>query len=303
MAIHNKSHFNQGLQTINRLNKKNVNIENKSEKIIDNVLIYQKTDDCLNLLKDIPDNSIDLIVLDPPYNLDLAIWDTYDDYIGWANKWINECYRILKNEGNLVIFGGIQYLENKSGDLIEILHYIRHNTKFRLVNTIVWYYKNGMSAHRYFANRHEELLWFTKSKKYYFDLDSVRVKYNEEELKEALKDKRLIPENVMKGKNPTNVWQIGRLNGNSLERVGHPTQKPLKIIRQIVKSMSAPGSIVLDFFAGSGTTGAVCIEEGRNCILCDKDPELINYFSKHIQNLKTKKKYTFVSSINEIFKD
>jgi site-specific DNA-methyltransferase (adenine-specific) len=142
-----------------------------------------------------------------------------------------------------------------------------------------------MSAHRYFANRHEEIIWLTKTDKYYFDLDSVRVKYDEKELQLALRDKRLIPENVMKGKNPTNVWEIGRLNGNSLERVGHPTQKPLEIIRRIVKSLSYPDSIVLDFFAGSGTTGRVCIEEKRNCIMCDKDPKSQGYFKKHIENM------------------
>lgn len=144
-----------------------------------------------------------------------------------------------------------------------------------------------MSAHRYFANRHEEIIWLTKTKKYYFDLDSVRVKYDEKELKEALKDKRLIPENVMKGKNPTNVWEIGRLNGNSLERVGHPTQKPIELIRRLVKSLSFPDGIVLDFFAGSGTTGRVCIEEKRNCILCDSDSQTKSFFLKHIENMKT----------------
>ena len=142
-----------------------------------------------------------------------------------------------------------------------------------------------MSAHRYFANRHEEIIWFAKSDKYYFDLDSVRVKYSEKDLASALKDKRLNPDNVRKGKNPTNVWEMGRLNGNSLERVGHPTQKPLEVIRRLVKALSYPDSIVLDFFAGSGTTGRVCIEEKRNCIMCDKDAESKVYFSKHLENM------------------
>lgn len=93
----------------------------------------------------------------------------------------------------MAVFGGTQFQNAKSGDLIEIIYHCRHNTKFRLVNTIIWYYKNGMSAHRYFANRHEEVIWLAKTDKYYFDLDSVRVKYNEKELQLALKDKRLIP--------------------------------------------------------------------------------------------------------------
>lgn len=289
MAIHNKSHNNSGLMAINKMNRNSI----KHKTSVD-FAIPEKTDcillnnDCLQLLKSLPDNSIDLILIDPPYNLDLADWDTYSNYIEWAAKWLDEAYRVLSKNGNMIIFGGTQFQDVRSGDLIEIIYYCRHNTKFRLVNTIVWYYKNGMSAHRYFANRHEEVIWLTKTKQYYFDLDSVRVKYDEKELKLALKDKRLIPENVMKGKNPTNVWEIGRLNGNSLERVGHPTQKPLEIIRRLVKSLSYPDSIVLDFFAGSGTTGRVCIEEKRNCIMCDTNPESQVYFQKHIENMKKK---------------
>jgi site-specific DNA-methyltransferase (adenine-specific) len=141
-----------------------------------------------------------------------------------------------------------------------------------------------MSAHRFFANRHEEAIWLTKTNKYYFNLDSVRVPYSPEKKKAALKDKRLNPKNIEKGKNPTNVWEIGRLNGNSKERVGHPTQKPIELVRRFVKSLSQEGSIVLDFFAGSGTTGRVCIEENRHSILVDNDSALISYLDKHLNN-------------------
>ena len=85
----------------------------------------------------------------------------------------------MSDKGNCIIFGGFQFQDLKQGDLLEILHYVRHNTKLRLVNLIVWHYKNGMSAHLYFANRHEEAIWLSKSKKYFFDLDSVRIPYDE----------------------------------------------------------------------------------------------------------------------------
>jgi len=246
-----------------------------------------------------------LICLDPPYNLELAGWDVYDNYIEWAAKWLDEAYRVLSKNGSLVIFGGIQFRDVKSGDLIDIIHYVRHNTKWKLVNTIIWYYKNGMSAHRYFANRHEEAIWLVKSNDYYFDLDAVRVPYSEEDLKAALKDKRLNPENTIKGKNPTNVWQIGRLNGNSKERVGHPTQKPVEIIERIVKSLSYPGAIVLDFFAGSGTVGRVCVAEGRHCLLCDSDESTNSYFDRHIElmnELGQNARFKKTDTVNEFFK-
>ena len=128
--------------------------------------------------------------------------------------------------------------------------------------------------------------------------------YSEENLKLALKDKRLKPENRMKGKNPTNVWQIGRLNGNSKERVGHPTQKPVEIIDRFIKSLSYPGSVVLDFFAGSGTVGRVCITEGRHCLMCDSDPTSIDYFNKHLELMKKlgqNTEYKKIESIADFF--
>ena len=289
---------------MNVLGEKNKN--DIAYEIPEEPLVMLKIADCMEVLKDIPDSSIQLIVLDPPYNLKLAYWDVYDDYIAWAKEWLDECYRVLKKSGSLVIFGGTQFQGIKTGDLIEIIYYVRHYTKFNFVNSIVWYYKNGISASRFFANRHEDIIWLTKTKKYYFDLDSVRVKYDSKTEALYLKDKRLNPENVKKGKNPTNVWEISRLNGNSHERVGHLTQKPLSIIRRIVKSMSPPGEIVLDFFAGSGTTGRVCIEEKRNVILVDNDSKSRKYFSKHLENMqegKYKFKYKETHNISDFFNE
>ena len=81
---------------------------------------------------------------------------------------------------NIAIFGGLQYQgEAGSGDLISIINHLHSNSKMLLINLIIWNYPNGMGAHRFFANRHEEIAWFAKTKKYYFDLDSVREKYDE----------------------------------------------------------------------------------------------------------------------------
>ena len=306
MAIHNKSHSNHALMSLNKMRKEN-NMKKKTSddfEMPDEIKLSLNIMDCYDFLKQLSDESVQLICIDPPYNLELAGWDIYDNYIEWASRWIKEAYRVLSKNGSMVIFGGIQFRDIKSGDLIDIIQYVRHNTKFKLINTIIWYYKNGMSAHRYFANRHEEVIWLAKYNDYYFDLDLVRVPYSEEDLKLALKDKRLNPENTKKGKNPTNVWQIGRLNGNSKERVGHPTQKPVEIIDRFVKALSYPGSIVLDFFAGSGTVGRVCIAEGRHCLLCDNDKATLDYFERHIEQMKSmgqNPKYKRVENLEEFF--
>ncbi len=302
MAIHNKSHHNHALMSLNKMRKDNT-LKNKTSADFDmpeKVFICLNIMDCCEFLKKIPNKSIQLICLDPPYNLELAGWDIYEDYIEWASQWINEAYRVLSDSGSLVIFGGIQFRDVKSGDLIDIIQYVRHNTKFKLINTITWHYKNGMSAHRYFANRHEEVIWLAKTNNYYFDLDSVRVPYSEDQLRLALKDKRLNPENTLKGKNPTNVWEIGRLNGNSKERVGHPTQKPVEIIDRFIKALSYPGSVVLDFFAGSGNVGRVCITERRHCLMCDSDPSTIEYFNKHLEQIRDSGQNTDYDSIQSV---
>lgn len=244
--------------------------------------------DCLELLSRLPDESIQLIVCDPPYNILLADWDNHEDYVSWAQLWLKEAERVLSKTGSIAIFGGLQYQgEAGSGDLISIINHMRKNSQMLLANLIVWNYPNGMSAHRFFANRHEEIAWFAKSKKYYFDLDSVREPFDEKTKKAYLKDKRLNPESIEKGKNPTNVWKIGRLNGNSKERVGHPTQKPKEVIRRLVKSLSYEGSLVLDFFAGSGVTTAVCMEEKRNSICGDSSDEFFDYVTKHVEKIQT----------------
>ena len=242
--------------------------------------------DALDVLKELPSSSVQLVLLDPPYNLELDKWDKYSDYISWAKPWLSEAQRVVSDNGNIVIFGGFQFQSEKSGDLLEIMHYLRHNTDLLFVNLITWYYPNGMSAHRFFANRHEEIAWYGKTKKYYFGLDAVRIPFDEKTKEMYKRDKRLNPESIDKGKNPTNVWQIGRLNGNSLERVGHTTQKPVELVRRLVRSLSYPGSIVLDFFAGSGTTGRVCIEEDRHSILVDNDPKIREYLTAHLENMK-----------------
>lgn len=284
----NRSHRNAGhigMNILHKQGKKHASmggLESHSGKTYHIVSVQ----DCLALLKQIPDGSIQLVVCDPPYNINVAEWDDVSDYVDWAAEWLSEIERVLAPTGNLALFGGLQYQsEAGSGDLLSLIHWMRHNSNMLLVNLIVWNYPNGMGAQRFFANRHEEIAWFGKTKKYYFDLDSVRKKLDAKTLATYKRDKRLNQDNLEKGINPTNVWKIPRLNGNSKERVGHPTQKPVELIQRIVRSLSFQGSTVLDFFAGSGVTGRVSIEEGRNSIISDSGEILKSYFLEHVDNM------------------
>lgn len=232
---------------------------------------------CLDHLPQLSDNSIDLIIADPPYNVYDAdavkspfqrrnkdvTWDRFDtDFLQFSQAWITTAITKLKPTGSLFVFGGVNYTHGH--DLLELLPILRKQIKF--VNMIVWYYHNGASADRFFANRYELIAWFAKSDAYKFNLDAVRTKYDQRTLRAYLKDKRLNPDNVEKGKNPTNVWEIGRLNGNDTERVDHPTQKPEAIIQRIIEAVTDPHDLVVDPFLGSGTTAKVCANIHRDCI-------------------------------------
>lgn len=296
----NRSHLNAGHRKMNQLRK-----TKKSHSSLDALVRVETertchsvfTADCLKVLQKIPDQSVQLILCDPPYNISVAEWDRHEDYLAWASRWLGEAERVLAPTGNLALFGGLQYQEEAgSGDLLSLLSHLRQTRSMRLVNLIVWNYPNGVSAHRFFANRHEEIAWFAKTKKYYFDLDSVREPFDEATRKLYRKDQRLNPDTVEKGRNPTNVWRLPRLNGNALERVGHPTQKPEAVIQRLVRALSYPGSVVLDFFAGSGVTTKIAIEEDRHSISSDRDTSLRIYLDQQLEKLDRKHlgKYEFL---------
>jgi site-specific DNA-methyltransferase (adenine-specific) len=242
--------------------------------------------DCLETLRRIPSASVQLVICDPPYNINVAAWDDLAHYVDWAGQWIREVERVLTRSGNFVIFGGLQYQgEAGSGDLLSLLGWMRQHSRLLLANLIIWNYPNGVGAQRFFANRHEEIAWFAKTPKYYFDLDAVRTKLDPATLAIYKRDKRLNADNLDKGINPTNVWKIARLNGNSKERVGHPTQKPKQLIERIVRALSFPESTVLDFFAGSGVTSRVAIQTRRHSISADLDPMFLTYVRRHLDQI------------------
>jgi len=285
----NRSHRNAGHIAMNRLRK--------SGRLHSSARVTPAPDagatshivavaDCLATLRRIPDQSIQLVICDPPYNINVADWDDVARYVDWAGKWISEVERVLSPSGSLVLFGGLQYQgEAGSGDLLSLMSWMRQHSRMLLANLIIWNYPNGMSAQRFFANRHEEIAWFAKTPKYYFDLDAVRQPLDPKVLEVYRRDKRLNPASLEKGINPTNVWKVPRLNGNSKERVGHPTQKPKELIERLIRSLSFPGSTVLDFFAGSGVTARVAIETGRHSISSDRDETLPTYFRRQVAQI------------------
>ncbi|MBN2489629.1 MAG: site-specific DNA-methyltransferase [Planctomycetes bacterium] len=278
----NRSHRNPAHRMLNRMRREGLKHSSERASTMPATTYHcvLASTDCLKLLGRLPDRSVQLVVCDPPYNLDIAAWDRRTDYVEWALAWLGQCQRVLAPSGNLVLFGGLQYQGAGGGDLQELMYAIRHQLELRLVNLIIWHYRNGMSAHRFFANRHEEIAWYARTRRYTFNLDAVRIPYSTEVERAYLRDPRLNAETVKKGKNPTNVWEIPRLGGNALERVGHPTQKPAALIERLVRALSNPGDVVLDFFAGSGVTAVVAERCGRHSIAADRDAALPDYLEQ-----------------------
>ena len=289
----NRSHRNAGHIGMNRLRKSGLAHSSARAARAPNAgptSHIVAVGDCLDVLRRIPDQSIQLAICDPPYNINVAAWDDHSDYVDWAGKWLGEVERVLKPSGNFVLFGGLQYqAEAGSGDLLSLMSWMRAHSRMALANLIIWNYPNGMSAQRFFANRHEEIAWFASTAKYYFDLDAVREPLDRVRLETYKRDKRLNPASLDKGINPTNVWRIPRLNGNSKERVGHPTQKPKALIERLVHALSYPGSTVLDVFAGSGVTAAVAIETKRHSISSDADKALLGFIDRQIAQIRTER--------------
>lgn len=241
-------------------------------------------EDVLNGINKIPDNSIDLIVADPPYCLGKDYGNNSDkkkpkEYLEWTYKWIDAVFPKLKETGSLYIFLTWKYSP-------EIFSYIK--TKMTMMNEIIWDRKvpSMGGSTRSFTSVHDTIGFFVKSKNYYFDLDSVRIPYDEETKKARTRSIFVGKKWLELGYNPKDLWSIARIHAQAPERENHPTQKPLELINRIVLSSSPKNGLVLDPFMGSGTTAISCIKNERNYIGFELNPAYCNIIEERIKKTK-----------------
>jgi DNA modification methylase len=276
-----------------------------------------KHQDCMDFLKSLEDNSVDLIAIDPPYcsvikdNWDNQ-WKTEEDYLQWCHEWTTEAFRVLKPNKCFYVWGTTKFdtflrykldVLNKAKDAV-------------YQSWIIWHYDWGGRGKNNFARKHEDLLMYSKGKKFDFYPDNILVpravkqnmaitrkinliekyfseglttdkdwsswetyrydKKSFEELVEELDSQRNKDVNFKKGKIPTDVWMKNN-HTTSKEYAGwHPTQKPLEIMDRIINAHTQPGDVVLDFFAGSGSTMISALRTGRKFIGCEFDEEYVN---------------------------
>ncbi|MDI6788760.1 MAG: site-specific DNA-methyltransferase [Planctomycetota bacterium] len=221
-------------------------------------------EDCLKGLDRIPNNSVDLVVTDPPYCLGKDYGNNSDklnpkEYLDWSKKWIDAVIPKIKDAGSLYVFLTWQYSP-------EIFSYIK--TKLIMINEIIWDRRvpSMGGSTRKFSSVHDNIGFFAKTKRYYFNLDSVRIPYDEETKKARTRSIFVGKKWLEVGYNPKDVWSVTRIHAQDPEREAHPTQKPLEIIERIIKASSPKGGIVLDPFMGTGTTAVACYKLNRNYI-------------------------------------
>lgn len=228
--------------------------------------------DCLDILKNIRDGSVDLIFADPPYNIKKAEWDTFTsqkEYVNWSMLWIKEASRILKKNGALFICGFSEILADLKW---------AGSPYFKGCKWLIWFYRNKGNLGNDWGRSHESILHFRKSKEFIFNIDEIRIPYNAHTLKYPKrtqaetshfangKTSNYIWEPNPLGAKPKDVLEIPTISNGSWERTEHETQKPVDLLRKIILASSFPNSLVLDPFGGSGTTYAVAEAYNRKWI-------------------------------------
>ena len=263
--------------------------------------------DNLSVLKNIDTNSIDLIYIDPPFNTgkvqsrtsikttrsedgnrigfkgnsykteilgEQNYIDIFDDYLGFLEKRILESKRVLKDEGSFFLH--LDYREIHYAKILCDKIFGRES----FINEIIWSYDYGARSKKKWSTKHDNILWYAiNPKKYTFNYDSIdRIPYMAPGL--------VGPEKAAKGKTPTDSWWQTIVSPNSKEKTGYPTQKPIAIMNRIIKVHSNENDKVLDFFAGAGSTGEAAINNNRDAILIDNNPQAIVAMKNRFKNYK-----------------
>ena len=256
--------------------------------------------DNLEVLRTIPDESVDLIYLDPPFFSNRhyeCIWQgdrneirSFEDrwsggiehYIGWLRERVQEMHRVLKSTGSIYL-----HADHHADAYIRvyILDPVFGSQNFR--NEIVWHYTGGGRSPSSFSRKHDSIFWYSKSNSHTFNIDEIRVPYNPTSgyAKSGIKaksGKTYMPNPL--GTPVDDVWDIPIINPMASERIGYPTQKPEALLERIIRASSNEGDIVLDPFVGGGTTVAVCNRLGRQWIGIDQSAQAIRVSENRINN-------------------
>ena len=263
--------------------------------------------DNLRVLRDMEAESVDLVYTDPPFNTgrtqtrtrlrtvqddrngdrtgfqgrryrtergrERSFSDAFDDYVAFLEPRLREAHRVLARAGSLYLhldYREVHYAKVLLDDIFG---------RECFLNEIIWAYDYGGRPKRKWPAKHDNILLYVKDpERYFFDAGAVeRIPYMAPGL--------VGPAKAARGKLPTDTWWHTIVPTNGRERTGYPTQKPAGIVRRVVQASSRPGDTVLDFFAGSGTLGAVARELGRRFILVDDNPQALEVMARRFADM------------------
>ena len=236
-----------------------------------------KAADCLLYLRGIESESAGLVVTSPPYNIGKSYErrTPLDRYIAEQAKAIAECVRVLKPSGSICwqvgnfVEGTGRGAEVHPLDVVLYPLFKQHGLKLK--NRIVWHFEHGLHCKARLSGRHEAILWFVKTDDYVFNLDPIRVpaKYpNKKHFKGPNKGR--LSGNPL-GKNPGDLWVIPNVKANHVEKTEHPCQFPVELVERLVLALTDEGEVVLDPYAGVGSSLVAAVKHGRVGRGCDLD--------------------------------
>lgn len=275
------------------------NIKNKSnlhkvdEEKINVIDLYPRprfqieNKDNLTFMRSLPDESMNLIVTSPPYNLNKAYEKkrSQDCYIEEQVAAIAESVRLLHPQGSICWQVG-NYVDDGEIFPLDILLYQKfkdHGLKLR--NRIVWTFGHGLHCQKRFSGRHETILWFTKGDDYVFNLDPVRIPSKYPDKKHFKGEKRGELSGNPLGKNPSDVWDIPNVKSNHVEKTDHPCQFPVGLVERLVLSLTDKNHNVLDPYMGVGSSTIAALKNDRNAFGCDIMPEYVEIAKNRVQEL------------------
>ncbi|HUS31793.1 MAG TPA: site-specific DNA-methyltransferase, partial [Kofleriaceae bacterium] len=244
--------------------------------------------DAMELLKKLPDGSVDLVVTDPPYAIAKEDWDEFeslDVYVDWCDTWLAEVARVLAPHGSAYVCGFSEILADVKA---------RSAKRFAGCRWLVWYYKNKANLGRDWGRSHESILHL-RGEDATLDVDSVRVPYNGHTTKyparvqavnsqygRGVRRDKWEPHPL--GAKPRDVIEVPVICNGMTEKTPHATQKPEALIEKLVLASSAAGQLVVDPFVGSGTTAVVAAKLGRRWLAGDADARYVGLARERVTN-------------------
>lgn len=260
-----------------------INIQLKEDIIIDGDKMTQHkliTGDCLDIMKKMPPEFIDLIITDPPFNIGKDYGGVYkdnknfDEYIKWCKSWLLECIRLLKNDGSLYLFN---YPENNA----HLLPFLKEKMVFK--RWMTWHYptNTGHSKSNFTRTQHS-IIFCTKSQEHKFNRDAIAMPYKnptDKRIQERLK-------NGSNGRAPYDVFHFNLVKNVSKDKTPHPCQIPVPLLKIFINASSNKGDWVMDPFAGSFSTCAAAKELNRNSVGIDINPKYVEIGKKRLREIK-----------------